>query len=283
MQKKIDKEFIDLHVHTNFSDSSFSPEEVVAYALKKKIRAIAITDHDCVDGIAPALEAAASSELEIIPGIELTAVKSGMEIHILGLLIDWDNQKFAEKLKKIRDDRVERMHQMIEKLKSHGIEINPKDIFPLSQKNGAIGRLHLARALVKDGVVHSVQAAFNRFIGEHKPCYVKKSHVEPQDAFKMIQKLNGIAILAHPGLMMADFFIPDFVEQGLMGIEIYHTKHSDKITHYYKNIAKKYNLLISGGSDCHGMGKGEPLIGKVKVPYEVLEKLKQAKLLKYGK
>ncbi len=273
----LNENFVDLHVHTNFSDSTFSPKEVVLHAIKSRLRAIAITDHDCVDGVGFCLEAAAGQTLEIIPGVELTAEINDIEVHIIGLLIDWNIPWFLKKLEQIRNDRVLRMQKMIKKLNNLGVDISEDEIYTFSTCEGSVGRPHLARALLEKGAVKSIQDAFWRYLGEDKPCYVKRLRVSPEEAIGWIKELNGIPILAHPGIRPTDEFIPELVHLGLMGIEAFHTDHSEKTVRYYKKLAKKYNLLISGGSDCHGMGKTAPLMGKVKVPEEVLEKLKEAK------
>jgi predicted metal-dependent phosphoesterase TrpH len=276
------KKYIDLHVHTNFSDGTFTPEEVVGYALKSKLSAIAITDHDCVNAIPRCEKAAQGTDLEIIPGVELSAEINDYEIHILGLLIDYNSEWFNQKLKAIRSARVDRMHKMIEKLNQYDIDIGFEDVKALSKDDGAVGRLHLARALYKKGAVSSVREAFDRFIGARGPCYVKRLILTPKEAIQMITELKGIPIFAHPGNMRLDEMIPDLIVYGLMGIEALHTDHNQRKSQHYKTLAQKYNLLVSGGSDCHGAGKGYPLMGTVKVPYNLLEKIKKTKIKKYA-
>lgn len=273
----INKErFVDLHVHTNFSDSTFSPEEVVDYAERINLAAIAITDHDCIEGIPACMNVKKSIGLELIPGVEITSEVSGFEIHIVGLFIDWKLPELLKKLKQLKQGRIIRMQKMIKKLKDYGVYIDEKEVFSLSKDKGSVGRLHLARALFKKGQINSVAEAFGRFIGEDKPCYVKRLHIGPEEAIKLIRDSGGIPILAHPGIMNRDEIIPSLVEDGLGGIEVFHSDHDRKTVMHYKTIASKHNLLISGGSDCHGIGKGFPLMGMIKVPYEVLQQLKQS-------
>ncbi|MBU4477711.1 MAG: PHP domain-containing protein [Candidatus Omnitrophica bacterium] len=276
------EKFVDLHVHTTFSDGTFTPEEVVKYAKDVELSAVAITDHDSVDGILPAIAAAKDSSLEIIPGVELTAEYNDFEVHILGLLIEWNSPWFADKLKEIRIARYERMKRMIEKLNAKGIDIALDDVLAFSGADGALGRLHLARALNEKGIVKSIKEAFDRFIGKNKPCFEKRMIISPEEALTMVNHLKGISVLAHPGLMMHDEIIPELVQQGLKGIEVLHTDHKDKSALHYRTLAKKYRLLMSGGSDCHGEGKGMPLMGWIKVPYILLENLKLAKNKCYG-
>jgi len=272
-----DTDFVDLHVHTYFSDSTFSPQEVVQTAQENGLRAVAITDHDCIDGISPCIKAAKNKPLEIIPGIELAVEVNNLEIHIIGLFIDYKAAWFIEKLKEIRESRELRMQKMIKKLNDLGVDISGQDVSVLKHTSGSVGRLHLARALLQKGAVSSIKEAFNRYIGENKPGYVKRMIVSPQECIRMIKKLGGIPILAHPGMQATDEFMPELVGYGLMGIEVYHTGHTEQVSRHYRKLAKKYNLVLSGGSDCHGIGKGYPLIGKAKVPYEILDKLKIAR------
>ncbi|MBU0634676.1 MAG: PHP domain-containing protein [Candidatus Omnitrophica bacterium] len=276
------KRFVDLHVHTNFSDSSLAPREVVEIAQNKGLSAVAITDHDCVDGILPAQEAAQGMPLEIIPGIELTSENEEREIHIIGLFIDWQQDWFGQKLEQIRQFRTLRMKEMIGRLKENEVDIAEEDVFSLSTTSGSVGRLHLARALLAKGAVNSIKQAFAMYIGENSCCYVKRMRIAPQEAIAMIKKLGGIPILAHPGMQNCDELIVRLLPDGLMGIEVFHINHTPREVHYYSELAKKYNLLVSGGSDCHGEGKGLPFIGKVRVPYHVLESLKQAAAAKNG-
>jgi len=277
------KKNVDLHIHTNFSDGTFTPEEVVAYAIKSKLSAIAITDHDCIDGIDPSKLAAENTDLEIIPGIELAAEINNVEIHIVGLLIDYKQDWFIDKLKEIRLARLERMEKMIEKINNLGLNIKIDDVKALCKDGGAIGRLHLARALFKKGITISVREAFDRFIGANGPCYVKRFILTPQEVIEMILKLNGIPVFAHPGNMRHDEAIPELISYGLMALEAFHTDHNKRKSQHYTSLAKKYNLLLSGGSDCHGDGKGFPLMGRVKVSYEILDEMKKAKTLKNEK
>jgi predicted metal-dependent phosphoesterase TrpH len=140
-----------------------------------------------------------------------------------------------------------------------------------------LGRLHIANLLKAKGHVKSLDEAFERFIGDYKPCYVPKASMTPREAVEMILKVKGIPVFAHPGLTQRDEIIPDLVKHGLMGIEVYHTEHSAQNSRYYQKIAQKHRLLETGGSDCHGLGKGKVLMGKVSVGYEVVEKLKELK------
>lgn len=266
--------FADLHVHTFHSDSTFTPEQVVDVAYKKGLSAIAITDHDNVDGIGPALHFAGKHGMEIIAGIELTAEESDLEIHMLGYFINCKAEWFEKKLQKIRQARLERIYTMIKKLKDLGVDVDPKKVLELSGP-GAVGRLHLATVLYNEGVISSINEAFRKYIGEKSPCYVKKYKLTPKEAMEMILELGGVPVLAHPRILGRDDLIPGFVKDGLRGIEVYHSEHPRNVVSHYEKLAVHYGLLMTGGSDCHGTGKGEALLGKVKIPYSLVEILRE--------
>ncbi len=272
-QKELKK--ADLHVHTDFSDGTFSPEETILEAKKKGLDCIAICDHDCVDALPEAFSIAEREGIELIPAVELTAEKEGCETHIIGYYIDWKDPLLLKLLERMRNIRVERIHDMIAKLKENGINIEAEDVFGLS-KRGSIGRLHLACAIYNKGYTSYVSEAFKLYIGDGKPCYVGKFNLPPPEAIKAILDAGGIPVLAHPGVMGKDFFIPEYVKNGLRGLEVYHTDHKPALTSHYLKLAKDMGLLVTGGSDCHGLGKGKVLMGRVKIDYSLVEELKKA-------
>ncbi len=269
--------FADLHVHTNYSDSTFTPEEVVAAARDKGLAAVAICDHDCVDGIQPCREFASRSniDIEIIPGVELTAEKDDAEIHMLGYFMDWTDERFQETLLSIRNSRLERMYEMLRLLKAHNIDIDPRDVFKLARDKGSVGRLHLARAMLNSRKVNTLEEVFNKYIGFGKPCYVPHTHFDPKKAIELILGVGGAPVLAHPYTLDRDDLIKDFAAEGLRGIEVYHSDHNASISRRYEKIAKEHGLIATGGSDCHGLGKENAQLGRVKIPYSVVEELKK--------
>lgn len=265
--------YADLHVHTFYSDSTFSPEEVVSCAKDKGLDAIAICDHDCIDGIEPCQEAGNKLDVEVIPGIELTVEKTDAEIHLLGYFIDWKRDWFQEKLKEIQSLRVDRIHKMVEKLNGLNIKIDSDDVFKLAGK-GSVGRLHLAQTMLRKGKIKNLKEAFDKYIGFLKPCYVPNIRFSPKEAIEVILKVGGVPVLAHPDVLGKDEYIPELIEYGLRGVEVYHTDHKSHIVRHYEELAKRFGLLMTGGSDCHGLGKGRVLMGGIKIPYELVEKLK---------
>jgi predicted metal-dependent phosphoesterase TrpH len=266
--------FADLHVHTFYSDSTFSPEEVVTCAAEKGLSGIAICDHDSVDGIDLCRETGDRMGVEIIPGIELTIEKADAEIHLLGYFMDYKAGWFVKKLKEIQEARVERIHKMVEKLNAEGINVRAEDVFALSGK-GSVGRLHLAQAMLKTGKVATFKEVFDKYIGFRKPCYVTNVRFTPKEAIETLLKIGGVPVLAHPDVTGADEYIPELMECGLRGIEVYHTDHRPGVIKHYEALARETGLLMTGGSDCHGLGKGRVLLGGIRVPYTMVEALRE--------
>ncbi len=266
----------DLHVHTIYSDSTFSPQEVVATAHEVGLSCIAITDHDAVGGVEEAIDYGKEVGIEVIPGVELTAEHNDTEIHILGYFIDYKSSWFLKKLQHLREARRKRFLQMVEKLRKFNILLDAEKIIR-KNPSASIGRLHLAQELYRKGYVSSIKEAFRLYIGEGRPCYVKKERLSPQEAITMIRELGGISVVAHPYLMGDDNIIPVLVKEGIEGIEVYHSEHPLSAQIRYMSLAQNYNLLITGGSDCHGLGKGKVLLGKVRISYNLVEKLKEYK------
>ncbi|MCD5391093.1 PHP domain-containing protein [candidate division NPL-UPA2 bacterium] len=265
----------DLHVHTHFSDGSFSPDEVVQCALQNSLAAIGITDHDSIGGIEPAMASARKTHLEVVPGVELTAEANNKEIHMLGYYIDWQNSEFQDRLTMLQEVRRKRAEKMVERLEELGVNISFPDVQELAGV-GAIGRLHLAQIILQAGYVNSVEEAFQRYIGDNSPAYVKKYRLTPSEAIEMIVEVGGIPVLAHPSLLNNDELIPQLVKDGLKGIEVCYTNQNLDTSCHYQNLAREYGLIPTGGSDCHGLAKGAVLMGKVKVPYKWLERLREA-------
>ncbi|OGC89783.1 MAG: hypothetical protein A2W25_02760 [candidate division Zixibacteria bacterium RBG_16_53_22] len=270
------KEYIDLHLHTNASDGLFTPEETVKYALKMNLLAIAVTDHDTVDGFVAARMYAEGSDLEVYPGVELSCMYRGYDVHVLGYLIDYTNPEFVKKIEIFRKERYKRGEAMVGKLNDLGINLSMETVKSIAG-NSAVGRPHLADALLREEFVQTYDEAFARYLGYHAPAYVPKPVLTPEHGIDLIHLVRGVAVLAHPGTLNHDEFVPDLVGMGLDGIEAYHSLHDRSTVQKYKNMAKKYGLVYTGGSDCHGPRKGKALMGSQKVPYSCLIDLKRVK------
>ena len=272
----------DLHVHTNLSDGTFSPEKVVEYAGMQGLDAISITDHDTCAAIGPGLKAAEAFGIEIIPGVELTAELEDDEIHIMGYFIDWQDKPFTKKLEEFCRVREERAKEILRRLGEQGIDLKYEDLLEVAGPGpGSVGRLHIARLLYRKGKVACIKDAFTKYIGVNSATYVRKFKLSPREAADMIKSAGGVAGLAHPKTINTDNkSLKDIVGmlagEGIQAIEVYHSDHNTKDSAEFKKLADEYGLLITGGSDCHGLGKKEVLLGKVKVPYELVEKLRDA-------
>jgi len=269
--------FADLHLHTVFSDGTSTPQELMDQAEKSGLAAVSVVDHDTVLALESSVKAGKEKNIEVLPGIELSAEYDGLEIHILGYLIDYKNKQLLEKLDFLKKNRIERIYKIVDKLKEQGIKIDPQTILSRVSNQGTVGRLHVARTMVKEGLVNSVFEAFQKYIGDKCPAYVLNFKLSPQESIKLIKSAGGIPVLAHPYILKRDDLIPIFADSGLMGLEAYYTEHSQSMVNSYLELAKRYNLLVTGGSDYHGDAKPEVKMGAVKIPYELVERLKEAK------
>ena len=265
--------FADLHLHTHFSDGTFSPEELAGHGQRLGFAAMALTDHDSVEGCARMAAACGAAGIEFIVGTELTAEHNDIEVHILGYLMDTQNEKLLVEIGRFQAVRQNRIREMVMRLNHLNVPLEAEAVFALANCKSP-GRPHVARALVKDGFCRTSDEAFERFLKKNRPAWVPKAKMSALEGVELIHQAGGLAVMAHPGLNRTDEIIPALVNAGLDGIECFHTKHSTKTAERYLEIAYKYNLLVTGGSDCHGFSKGKPLIGSVKLPYEHVERLK---------
>ena len=263
----------DLHLHTIFSDGLYKPAGLVEAAVGRRLRAVAVTDHDAVAGVAPTRDAAEGSGVEIVPGIELGTPLGYNEIHIVGLFIDETRPSLMKALVGIRDERRARVRESVRRLERLGIHVSAEkliaDVAP-----AAPGRVHLATALVKAGASPSVQAAFDRYIGNGMPAYVRRSYPSQEEAIDIIHQAGGVAVFAHPRLTDQDDEIRRLADVGLDAVEVKHPYHSQAVEERYRRLCALYGLLPSGGSDCHG--RGAPLIGQSPLSDEELEALRNA-------
>lgn len=267
--------FADLHVHTDCSDGIYSPRRVVDEAERIGLKAVAITDHDCTEGLSEAFEHARPCGVELIPGVEISARCCDSDIHILGYFVDWKEESFASLLERITLGRVERIHETIDLLKRSGIEIEFEEVKKAASR-GSLGRMQLARTITKKGLAHTPQEVFRKYIRDGGPCYVPHRKVDYAEAIASIRSSGGIAVLAHPGMMGAEEHIDLYIEAGLRGIEVFHSKHSAANREKYMSLALKKNLLVTGGSDCHGAEKyAKHSIGSSGVSRERVEKLRK--------
>lgn len=244
----------DLHMHTFHSDGYYSPEKLIEKAKSLGIKILSITDHDSVNGIDKATECAAKYGIEVIPGVEISTDIRDTEVHILGYFVDPNNKDLEHYLNFFREERHKRAIRMVNKLNILGLDISIDDVLVFA-KDSAVGRPHVAQALLAKGQVKSFFEAFYKYIGNHAPAFERKVHLSPQSAFKIINDAGGLSFIAHPG-NMPEILIKELIDAGVDGIEVIHPSHSPEQVRFYKGIVNEYFLLESGGSDFHG-GKRE--------------------------
>lgn len=263
----------DLHLHTTCSDGKLTPEQLTELAFSRGLGAIAITDHDTVDGIERAVKKAQYfSNPEVIPGIEINAFLDNQEVHVLGYFIDYTNPKLKSDLLGLQTQRKERAIKIIDKLGELGFNIKYEDV--LSKVTGAsVGRPHIAQALVEKGHAKSEKQSFDELLNQGRPAYIPRKKLSPFEAIDVIKAYKGIPVIAHPGLLKDPTIIKPLSDYGLMGIEAYHTKHTLEQSEHFMEIGKRYNLIITGGSDSHDA----PTVGTVTAPSDCVDALKKAK------
>lgn len=265
---------IDLHLHSTASDGNYSPEQIIERAHELGLTTISLTDHDTIAGIKPAMIKGKQLGVEVIPGLELNTDYNGQEIHILGYYFDLSNPGLLTCLDKLKRAREYRVEGIVKKLRSIGIDISLPEVYEESG-GGCIGRPHIARILLRKGYISYIKQAFEKYIGVDGPAYVGRYKVSPAEAVSLIRQAKGIPVLAHPGVYKDDFLIPQLIEVGLLGVEVYHSDHDQEKRDHYLSIAQRHGLIVTGGSDCHGPNnRGRHLMGQVAVPEEIADSLR---------
>jgi len=277
---------IDLHTHSTASDGKLSPCELVQYGKSMGLEAIAITDHDTVEGIEEAIESGIETGIEVVPGIEISAEYPDNTLHILGYYMDYKDESFLKNISILQAARNERNPRIAKKLQGLGVKIEFEEVVE-EAGSGLVGRPHFAQVLLKKGYVKNTREAFDKYLKKGAPAYEDKFRFQPEAAISNILEAGGIPVLAHPSTLgcrtTADLekAITSFVNYGLRGIEAYYSEHSQGQVNLYKDIAEKYRLLITGGSDFHGhnikgvkLGKGK---NNLSIPYSILANLKKSR------
>ena len=276
---------VDLHCHTTASDGALTPEQLVERAAKLGLQVIAVTDHDSTEGVAAALAAAPRYEIEVIPGVEINTDVPGTEVHVLGYFVDHTDPHLSRELARLRDGRIGRAKRMAEKLAEMGAPVRFERILQIAGE-GAVGRPHVAQALLEAGHVTSFEQAFEKYIGRNSPAYVERLKFSPAQACALIRRAGGVPVLAHPvffdryGAIKAPFdldaLLPELIEAGLMGVEVYYPGYDAVTTEYLIAVARRYGLLQTGGTDFHGVRADEPDLGGVHVPMKAVRRLREA-------
>jgi predicted metal-dependent phosphoesterase TrpH len=266
---------IDLHLHSTASDGSYPPETVVALAERNEVAVMSLTDHDSIEGLAPALARAERSGIRIIPGVELSVTEEGFDVHLLAYGFDVEDKGLIAAIARYRKGRRERAGKILARLKGLGIRISLEEVESIAQ-GGALGRPHVAEALMKSGHIETFHEAFQRYLGHHAPAYVPKETVRLEEAVQVVREAGGVTVLAHPGTLNRDQWIPTWAKRGLDGIETWHSKHSPADIARYQELSRAHRLLMTGGSDFHGERTPDVTIGSVPVPETVLPPLDEA-------
>ncbi len=270
------KNYIDLHTHSTASDGIYSPTELLQRAHEVGLRVLALTDHDSTAGLDEASEAALHLAIDFIPGIEINTDVGQDEIHVLGYYLEYQRPEFQAILQVLRDARIHRGQRMVELLNQQGVNITWERVRQIAQ--GAIGRPHVARALLEAGYVQSIGEAFDKYIGKGCPAYVPRYKLMPVDAIRLIRSANGLPVMAHPitvpGLDELRKWLPELVTEGLVGLETYYGPYTPEQVQELHELADQYHLIPTGGTDFHGPGIHPTPLGGRFVPFEAVERLK---------
>ena len=277
--------WVDLHLHTTASDGVLTPSGIVHYAKERELEAIAVTDHDTINGNGEALDEGEKLGIEVIPGVEISAQFDLGSMHILGYFIDIGNRTLNEKLSLLQETRAQRNPRMVQKLRDLGLEITYDEVQHASG-GGQVGRPHFAQVLLQKGYVNAVQEAFDRYLGKGAPAYVDKFRLNPKEAMRLIREAGGIPVLAHPFTLhipppnQLNALLNELIELGLMGIEVYYPEHTEDQISLYESLAERLGLLVTGGSDYHGIEADKADIGlggrDMRLSYSMVESMKEA-------
>ncbi len=282
--------YIDLHTHSNCSDGSMTPSELVAHAASRGLKAIALSDHDTVAGIDEALEAGKKYGIEVVPAIEFS-VQSATETHILGYYIDHKSPVLKEALEQINSVRYQRTLNTCNKLRELGFDVTIEEALAIAP-SGLIGRAHFARILAEKGYTSSVKEGFDKYLANGRPAYDSTQYLTAEMAVELIDKLGGVSFVAHPHLIRLDdatlrSFLVELKAKGLCGIEGYYNEYTPEMQDYFQSLAKELGLEISGGTDYHAKMKPHIEIGigqsDMAIPYSALENIKRVVNQKFGK
>lgn len=283
--------FVDLHVHSNASDGTLTPSEVVSLAIKKNLTAIALTDHDTIDGLAEAKKASLGHPIEIIPGIELSCVYNGQEIHILGLFVDSSDSDFIREISGLKNIRDKRNQEMIRRFQASDIMITLEEV-TAGNPGTVITRAHFARALYEKGYVKTMDQAFKKYLTYGSRFCPKKEEITPEYAMKILTDNHAFPVLAHPyqyrlGDKKTEELISDLKKLGLLGLEVYHSSNNTYESSKLKKLTKQYGLFPTGGSDFHGSNKPDIDLGTgrggLRISYLLLEDIKKYRLEQTGR
>lgn len=269
------KRYIDLHMHTFYSDGVKTPEELIDLVRKSKVEVFSVTDHDTIDGFREIKKLVTEDDPKLITGVELSVSLEDGDMHILAYCFDENSDEFNAALNQFQIERNRRGEEMVRRLNALDVPLE-YELVVKQARGTVIGRPHLAKALFDNGFTKYYEEAFAKYIGDNGPAYVPKNNFTPAEAISLIHNAGGLAVLAHPGINSKEKYIDILVENGLDGIEAYHSSHKLRDVERYKHLADKHRLLITGGSDYHGLENRYGRVGSQKVPYKYYELLEEA-------
>ncbi len=264
---------IDLHIHTHYSDGIFSPLEILEMAQKNNYDVISITDHDTLEGYKYAFQYIEKYNITLIPGVEISSYYKDKDVHILAYNFDADNKKLNDLLQNIQDNRMKRAEKIVEKLKNLGIFIQMEKVIAMAGKSNLIGRPHIARVLVKNGNCNNNQEAFDYFLGNDSPAYVKKRTPSIENICKTVEAAGGVTVLAHPHTLFNDNYVREILRKGVGGIEAFYSTYNNESIAHYSKMAKEFDIIRTGGSDFHGDLNDFDIFGDYSAPELVLKYL----------
>jgi predicted metal-dependent phosphoesterase TrpH len=265
---------VDLHTHSIHSDGTWTPTQIVEKALARGLSALALTDHDSVDGLDEARSRASGTELEIVAGVELSAYDGSVEVHVLGYFVDDHDAEFRQALMQFREQRLLRAHAILERLEELGLDLSWDDVIERA-KGGSIGRPHIAEAMVAANYCGTLDEAFRRFLGPRGSAYIPRKALTPRGAIELVRRASGVAVVAHPATMQRDGLVSEMAQLGLGGVEVIHPRHDDNDRRRYARLCERHNLVATGGSDSHGGRTGYSQIGDGDVPLGAVDGLRR--------
>lgn len=270
------KPYIDLHLHTNYSDGVKTPSELLEMVREKKLAAFSVTDHDTIEGYKVMKELVTQDDPEYISGLEISTTHDNSDMHILAYFFDPENEWLNQVLADYQKNRRKRGIKIVEKLNEMNLALEFADVEKIAGY-GSIGRSHIALALLGKKLTNYYEEGFNKYIGDGKPACIAKENLTPKEAIQLIHDAGGLAFLAHPGINNKEQYLDLLLEYGIDGIEAYHASHRQGDIDRYLNLARQHRLLVSGGSDYHGIENRYGVVGSQRVPYKYYQSMKEAK------
>lgn len=265
----------DLHTHTVFSDGALRPAELVEEACRAGLQAIAITDHDAVEGVSEGVEAGCRLGITVVPGVEINTDMPGTEVHMLGYYVDAGSEALRESLRRLREGRLLRAGDIVARLRASGVPVRLERVLEIADGVGAVGRPHVAEAIVELGRADDIRDAFEKYLKRGRPGYVPRPKFAPEQAIAVIREAGGVPVLAHPALSRCDERIADWVHTGLRGLEVDHSRHMPEEVTRYRQMADTLGLIATAGSDFHGLPSGDVALGERTCGMDVIDRLRE--------